>query len=149
MFILDLRRHRGAATRDRDAAARARLGRPEPETRAMEGRDYERDALVFRALANESRLKIVERLRGEQACVCELTEMLGLDQSTVSKHLTVLKAAGIVSGARRGNHIYYRLLAPCVLNLLDCAASVHMKEDRDATAGGACAEPASTGRSNG
>ena len=90
----------------------------------MADRNYEHDARVLRALANESRLRIVERLATGQACVCELTEMLGLDQSTVSKHLTVLKTADVIRGARRGNHIYYRLLAPCVLGFLDCAASV-------------------------
>ncbi len=104
----------------------------------MDNRDYERDALVLRALANESRLKIIERLGREQACVCELTEMLGLDQSTVSKHLTVLKTADIVSGVRRGNHIYYRLLAPCVLSFLNCAASVHAKKDGDREHQGEC-----------
>ncbi len=114
----------------------------------MEGRDYERDALVLRALANESRLRIVERLGSEQACVCELTEMLGLDQSTVSKHLTVLKAADIVSGVRRGNHIYYRLLAPCVLGFLNCAASVRGKETRDAITGGVCADTTQAMRSS-
>ena len=104
----------------------------------MEERNYERDALVLRALANESRLRIVERLAVEQACVCELTEMLGLDQSTVSKHLTVLKTAGIVSGVRRGNHIYYRLLAPCVLNFLNCAASVRACESHNSGGEGNC-----------
>lgn len=90
----------------------------------MADRDYARDARVLRALANESRLRIIERLGSAEACVCELTEMLELDQSTVSKHLTVLKSADIVTGVRRGNHIYYRLLAPCVLSFLDCARSV-------------------------
>ncbi len=104
----------------------------------MEERDFERDALVLRALANESRLKIVERLGREQACVCELTEMLGLDQSTVSKHLTVLKTADIVSGVRRGNHIYYRLLAPCVLSFLNCAASVRASESHERVHKGDC-----------
>ena len=104
----------------------------------MDERDYERDALVLRALANESRLKIVERLSTEQACVCELTEMLGLDQSTVSKHLTVLKTADIVSGVRRGNHIYYQLLAPCVLSFLNCAASVRACESHDRVRKGDC-----------
>ena len=102
-----------------------------PYTDSMTERDYERDALVLRALANESRLKIIERLAVEQACVCELTDMLELDQSTVSKHLTVLKTAGIVSGVRRGNHIYYRLLAPCVLRFLNCAASVRACDTRE------------------
>jgi DNA-binding transcriptional ArsR family regulator len=101
-----------------------KLHRTETEVLTVARRTYERDAHVLRALANESRLMIVERLSAGEACVCELTEMLGLDQSTVSKHLAVLKTAAVVNGTRRGNHIYYRLLAPCVLSFLNCAASV-------------------------
>ncbi|MCD4691000.1 metalloregulator ArsR/SmtB family transcription factor [bacterium] len=89
----------------------------------MMTRDFKREASVLRALANESRLRIVARLEEGEACVCELTEMLALDQSTVSKHLTVLKSASIVDGQRRGNHIYYRLLATCVLGFLACVTT--------------------------
>ncbi len=101
----------------------------------MAQRDYAHDALVLRALANESRLRIVERLSAEKACVCELTAMLGLDQSTVSKHLTVLKTAGVVNGVRRGNHVYYQLQAPCVLSFLDCTASIGRRGDAGTSAG--------------
>lgn len=85
------------------------------------GNRFRRDAEVLRALANESRMMIVHRLGGGECCVCELVELVGGDQSTVSKHLALLRRSGIVEGERRGNHIYYRLLTPCALSVLECA----------------------------
>ena len=56
--------------------------------------------------------------------MCELTEMIGADVSTVSKHLSLLKAAGIVEDSKRGNMVFYRLAIPCVSQFFDCIESV-------------------------
>jgi ArsR family transcriptional regulator len=56
--------------------------------------------------------------------VGELTGFIGLDQSTVSKHLALLRAHGIVRDWRDGNVVYYELLTPCVLNFFACANQV-------------------------
>lgn len=80
--------------------------------------------MVIKALAHASRLFIVEELAMGERCVCELTEMIGADVSTVSKHLSVLKQAGIVIDDKRGNQVFYRLLVPCVLNFFGCVESV-------------------------
>lgn len=95
--------------------------------------DLKRAARVLRALANESRLRIVRRLAEGECCVCDLVELIGADQSTISKHLAVLRDNGIVEGDRRGQHVYYRLLTPCVLSFLSCAATV--LEERAASLG--------------
>jgi DNA-binding transcriptional ArsR family regulator len=79
---------------------------------------------VLKALAHSSRLFIVEELAKGERCVCELTEMIGADVSTVSKHLSVLKQAGIVIDDKRGNQVFYRLLVPCILNFFGCVESV-------------------------
>ena len=86
---------------------------------------YEARAKVVKALAHPTRLFIVDELsrRGER-CVCELTEMIGADISTVSKHLSLLKAAGIVEDDKRGNMVFYRLGIPCVSQFFDCIESV-------------------------
>ena len=84
-------------------------------------------AQLLKALANEARLKIVHRLAEGECSVGQLTGVIGLDQSTVSKHLSLLKAHGIVRDRRDGNVVYYELLTPCVLNFFSCAAQV-MKE---------------------
>jgi len=67
---------------------------------------------------------IVEKLLEKDYCVCELTEMIGSDISTVSKHLSVLKNAGVVEASRSGNNIYYHLKARCILNFMDCVENV-------------------------
>jgi ArsR family transcriptional regulator len=56
--------------------------------------------------------------------VGELVRLLGLDQSTVSKHLAVLRNAGVVEDERRGNAVYYRLMTPCVMDFFACATKV-------------------------
>jgi DNA-binding transcriptional ArsR family regulator len=67
---------------------------------------------------------MVEELAGGERCVCELQKLVGADMSTVSKHLAVLKKAGLVASDKRGLQVYYRLLSPCVLNFFTCVESV-------------------------
>jgi ArsR family transcriptional regulator len=81
-------------------------------------------AQLLKALANEARLKIVDRLAKGECSVGELIEVIGLDPSTVSKHLALLRAHGIVRDRRDGNVVYYKLLTPCVLNFFACATQV-------------------------
>ena len=81
-------------------------------------------ARVLKAMAHPSRLLIIEELAKEERCVCDLTAMIGADVSTVSKHLTVLKQAGIVFDDKRGNQVFYRLRVPCILNFFGCVESV-------------------------
>lgn len=85
---------------------------------------FKMQARVLKALANESRLMIVDRLAMGECTVGELTELVGSDQSTVSKHLAVLRNHGIVEDRREGNKVYYKLLTPCVLNFFACASQV-------------------------
>jgi DNA-binding transcriptional ArsR family regulator len=85
---------------------------------------YKQQARILRALANESRLMIVERLAAGECTVGELTELVGADQSTVSKHLSILRTHGIVDDRREGNNVYYTLLTPCVMNFFACATEV-------------------------
>jgi len=65
---------------------------------------------LFKALADGNRLRIVALLSHGELCVCHLEAALGLSQPNVSRHLAVLRAAGIVEDRRQGKWIYYRLL---------------------------------------
>lgn len=84
----------------------------------------ERRANVLKALAHPSRLLMVEELAKGERCVCELQDLVGADMSTVSKHLAVLKKAGLVECDKRGLQVFYTLLSPCVLNFFTCVESV-------------------------
>ncbi len=88
----------------------------------MDGNNYylELRAKIFKALGHPSRLKMVESLFEGERCVCELQAMVGSDVSTVSKHLNILKEAGILQDERRGTSIYYSLRMKCIANFLGC-----------------------------
>jgi DNA-binding transcriptional ArsR family regulator len=88
-------------------------------------------ARIIKAMAHPTRLFIVDALSRGEKCVCELTAMVGADMSTVSKHLTVLKSAGIVLDDKRGSQVYYSLRCPCVLQFFECVESVIMNTARD------------------
>jgi DNA-binding transcriptional ArsR family regulator len=90
---------------------------------------FKSQARVLKALANAARLMIVDRLSRGECSSGELTRLVGLDQTTVSKHLAVLRSHGIVDDRREGNVVYYRLVTPCVTNFFSCVTQV-MKESR-------------------
>jgi ArsR family transcriptional regulator len=85
---------------------------------------FETLAAVIKAMAHPTRLFVVDQLSRGERCVCDLTALVGADVSTVSKHLAVLKAAGIVASEKRGSRIYYSLRMSCVLNFFGCVESV-------------------------
>jgi len=66
-------------------------------------------ALLFKALGDETRLRIVALLSHGELCVCHLEAALQLAQPTASRHLSVLRAAGVVDSRRDGSWVYYRL----------------------------------------
>lgn len=92
--------------------------------KAEEKKFFEAKAKVLKALAHPTRLWMVERLADGEKCVCEFVEHIDADFSTVSKHLTVLKQAGIVQDEKRGKQVYYSLKVPCVLNFMHCVEAV-------------------------
>ncbi len=85
---------------------------------------FEARARILKALAHSSRLYMVSELASGERCVCELAKMIDADISTASKHLAVLKSAGIVQIDKRGSQVFYSLKLPCVLNFLSCVEDV-------------------------
>jgi len=85
---------------------------------------YEARAGILKAMGHPTRLFIIEELSKAERCVNELTDMIGSDVSTVSKHLSVLKNAGLVYDEKRGTSIYYKLCCPCVLDFIGCIETV-------------------------
>ena len=85
---------------------------------------WEARAAVMKALAHPTRLMIVEKLSEKPYCVQELTDMVGADISTISKHLSILKNAGMITDTKYGKQVYYRLKMRCVLGFLGCVETV-------------------------
>jgi DNA-binding transcriptional ArsR family regulator len=93
---------------------------------------YEARARIIKAMAHPTRLFIVDELaRKGERCVCELTEMIGVDMSTVSRHLAMLRNAGIIEDRKCGSQVYYSLRVKCVLTFFDCVESVMKCNARD------------------
>ena len=81
-------------------------------------------ANVFKALGHPSRLLMVEALLDGEKCVCELQALVGADMSTVSKHLAVLRDAGVVACEKKATNMYYRLTMPCLETFLRCTSDL-------------------------
>ena len=84
-------------------------------------------AEVFKAMGHPLRLGIIEFLRDGERCVCEIVEYTGTGMSNISKHLSVLKAAGIVTDRKDGLKMMYSLKMPCTLDFSVCVESVLLK----------------------
>lgn len=81
-------------------------------------------AKVIKAMAHPTRLFILEELERGERCVCDLQALIGADMSTVSKHLSILRNAGIIQDDRRGVQIFYSLRVPCILKFFGCVEAV-------------------------
>ena len=99
---------------------------------------YVARAKIAKALAHPTRLLMLDSLMDGELCVGDLTELVGSDQSTVSKHLSVLRGAGIVADRRDGTMIFYRLKICCLKEFWKCIESVleqNLKDQRTAIGG--------------
>lgn len=81
---------------------------------------FEREAKIFKALGHPTRLWIVRQLEDGERCVCEFVDAVGVDFSTISRHLSILKEAGVLADEKRGKQVFYRLARPCILGVLRC-----------------------------
>jgi ArsR family transcriptional regulator len=81
-------------------------------------------ARILKALAHPSRLFIIDVLGKQERCVADLTELVGADMSTVSKHLSLLRSVGLIADRKVGNQVFYRLAAPCALDFFACLESI-------------------------
>ncbi len=93
------------------------------ERRLAEGR-----ARVIKAMGHPARIYMVARLASADASVGELAQAIGSDISTVSKHLTILRQAGILSDRKEGNRVLYALRCPCIMQFVHCIDDVILEE---------------------
>jgi ArsR family transcriptional regulator len=82
---------------------------------------------VFKAMGHPLRLGVIEFLQGGEKCVCEIVEEVGTEISNVSKHLSILKKAGILADRRDGLKMMYRLTMPCAIDFAKCVEGVVIK----------------------
>ena len=81
-------------------------------------------AKIIKAMSHPVRLMIIDCLKKKERSFSELFDLFQLDKSTVSKHLLVLKEAGIISSRKDGAEMYYKLEVPCVIDFFSCVTAV-------------------------
>ena len=86
---------------------------------------YKNRAETMKALAHPTRLFIVDFLADGEKCVCEIVEQVGVDISTISKHLSVMKNVKLIEADKRGLNVYYKLVCPCISNLFTCLEEIN------------------------
>jgi DNA-binding transcriptional ArsR family regulator len=99
----------------------------------MNQRYIERKAEILKAIAQPTRLKILELLKGGERCVCEIYPALDQEQPNISKHLNFMKRAGILDSRKDGLRIIYWIKAPEVLDILRQTGNIiqhEIEEDR-------------------
>lgn len=89
---------------------------------------YQLRADMLKAMANPTRLAIVDYLADKERCVCDIVEYLDEKQSGVSRHLATLRNAGIVETRKDGLKIFYRLKTPCVRNFFACTDNIIIEQ---------------------
>lgn len=97
--------------------------------KTMDKRRLEQLSGVFKALSHPARLWMVEQLFESEKCVCEFVDVLKLDFSTVSKHLSILKQYHIIEDDKRGKNVYYHLRAKCIPTILTCLENSIMNRE--------------------
>ena len=91
--------------------------------------EYQAWAQIIKALAHPARLLILQALSAGPRCAGDLTKLVGTKASTVSRHLAILKSAGILKDERRSAQVFYSVRTPCVLNVFQCVGAIQ-KESR-------------------
>ena len=101
-------------------------------------RDVSRAATLFHALSSETRLSVLELLRANELCVCDVQDELDVAQSKLSFHLHVLKEAGLIADRREGRFIHYRLVPDALKEAHDLVVALHPSRRALPVRGGPC-----------
>ncbi len=89
---------------------------------------YELQAKVAQSMAHPIRMAVLDCLKDREQCVCDIAQALGTERSNLSKHLSIMVAAGVLESRKEGLKVMYKLRAPCVLQFVDCI-TVCLKEN--------------------
>lgn len=102
---------------------------------SMHNQILELKSNFFKALAHPTRVRILELLaQGEETCVCEIIEDLGLEQSNVSQHLAILRKQNIIVSNKAGSKVLYRIKHPEVLEILGLAQEILAEQLKESQA---------------
>lgn len=92
---------------------------------------YEKQAEIAQAIAHPIRLAILDFLRDEEQCVCDIARAVASERSNISRHLSVMVNAGVLDSRKGGLKVFYRLKCPCILDFFSCISKVLRQQIRD------------------
>lgn len=81
---------------------------------------YELQARVAQAIAHPIRMAVLDYLKEQEQCVCDIAKAVGSERSNLSKHLSMMVAAGVLESRKEGLKVIYKLRAPCILQFIGC-----------------------------
>jgi ArsR family transcriptional regulator len=95
---------------------------------------FEKQAQVAQAIGHPLRLAIIDFLKDGPQCVCDIAEHIGSERSNVSRHLSIMVAAGILGYHKKGLQVIYEMKCPCILDFFSCMSGVlkqRVKDDKE------------------
>jgi len=92
---------------------------------------FEKQAEIAKAIAHPLRIAIIDFLKDGRQCVCDIAEYVGSERSNVSRHLSVMVAAGVLEYRKEGLKVIYKLKTPCILDFFSCVAGVLKQQAKD------------------
>jgi ArsR family transcriptional regulator len=92
---------------------------------------YEKQAEIAQAIAHPIRLAILNFLRDQEQCVCDIARAVASERSNVSRHLSMMVNAGVLDSRKDGLKVFYRLKCPCILDFFSCISKVLRQQIRD------------------
>jgi len=92
---------------------------------------YEKQADILKGLAHPLRVAILDFLRDGPQCVCDIAEHVGSERSNISRHLSIMVNAGVLSYKKRGLNVIYELKVPCIMDFFSCLSKCLKVQAKD------------------
>jgi DNA-binding transcriptional ArsR family regulator len=92
---------------------------------------FERQAEIAKAVGHPLRVAVIDFLRDGEKCVCDIAEYVGSERSNVSRHLSVMVGAGVLTCRKEGLKVFYNLRTPCIAEFLACVTRVVKHQAKD------------------
>jgi ArsR family transcriptional regulator len=92
---------------------------------------FERQAEIAKAVAHPLRIAVVDFLKDGEKCVCDIAEHVGSERSNVSRHLSVMVGAGVLSCRKDGLKVFYKLRTPCIVDFLACVTKILKQQAKE------------------
>jgi ArsR family transcriptional regulator len=92
---------------------------------------FEKQAEIAKAIGHPLRVAIVHFLKDGEQCVCDIAEHVGSERSNVSRHLSLMVRAGILTYRKEGLKVIYKLKAPCILEFFSCVIGVLRQQAKE------------------